>query len=113
MSDRDTGDNVRNDTVLNDTAAEVRARVRAFCAQHPPAATPRGEFLSARFDAGLAAVHYPLGHGGLGLPRALQPAADAAFASAGAPQIVSSGATVALAGTATDPNIPARPLTYA
>ena len=87
MSDRDTGDNVRNDTVLNDTAAEVRARVRAFCAQHPPAATPRGEFLSARFDAGLAAVHYPLGHGGLGLPRALQPAADAAFASAGAPQL--------------------------
>ena len=45
------------------------------------------EFLSARFDAGLAAVHYPVGHGGLGLPRALQPAADAEFASAGAPQL--------------------------
>ena len=27
------------------------------------------EFNSARFDAGLAAVHYPVGHGGLGLSR--------------------------------------------
>jgi alkylation response protein AidB-like acyl-CoA dehydrogenase len=66
-------------------AAQVRAAVRAFCADHPPSSTPRAEFLSARFDAGLAAVHYPAGHGGLGLPRALQPAADAEFASAGAP----------------------------
>src|SRR6185436_1695870 len=34
-------------------------------------------------------------------------------ASAGVPQVVSSGAAVALAGTASDPSIPARPLTYA
>ena len=78
-------DSVSNDTVPNSTAAELRAKVRAFCADHDPAVTPRGEFLSARFDAGLAAVHYPVGHGGLGLPRALQPAADAEFARAGAP----------------------------
>ena len=57
--------------------------MRAFCAEHDPAATPRAAFLSARFDAGLAAVHYPVDHGGLGLPRALQPAVDAEFARAG------------------------------
>jgi alkylation response protein AidB-like acyl-CoA dehydrogenase len=68
---------------LSDLEADLRARVRAFCAEHDPAATPRAAFLSARFDAGLAAVHYPVGHGGLGLPRALQSAADDEFARAG------------------------------
>ncbi len=68
----------------SDAAADLRAAVRAFCAEHDPAATPRAAFLSARFDAGLAAVHYPVGHGGLGLPRALQPVAEEEFAKAGA-----------------------------
>jgi alkylation response protein AidB-like acyl-CoA dehydrogenase len=68
---------------LSDQEADLRARVRAFCASHDPAATARAAFLSARFDAGLAAVHYPVGHGGLGLPRTLQPAADEEFARAG------------------------------
>jgi alkylation response protein AidB-like acyl-CoA dehydrogenase len=72
---------------LSDTEAQVRAQVRDFCAQHDPARTPRGQFLSARFDAGLAAVHYPAGHGGRGLPRALQPAVDDEFARAGAPRL--------------------------
>jgi alkylation response protein AidB-like acyl-CoA dehydrogenase len=74
---------------LNDSDREqdLRGRVRAFCAEHDPAATPRPAFLSARFDAGLAAVHYPVGHGGLGLPRSLQPAADEEFARAGAPKL--------------------------
>jgi alkylation response protein AidB-like acyl-CoA dehydrogenase len=68
----------------SDAAADLRATVRAFCAEHDPAVTPRAEFLSARFDAGLAAVHYPVGHGGLGLPRGLQPVAEEEFARAGA-----------------------------
>jgi alkylation response protein AidB-like acyl-CoA dehydrogenase len=80
LSDRGLDDSVRSET-----AAELRAKVRAFCAHLDPAVTPREEFIAARFDAGLAAVHYPVGHGGLGLPRALQPTADAEFASAGAP----------------------------
>jgi alkylation response protein AidB-like acyl-CoA dehydrogenase len=66
--------------------ADLRAAVRGFCAEHDPAVTPRGAFLSARFDAGLAAVHYPVGHGGRGLPRALQPAAEDEFARAGSPR---------------------------
>ena len=68
----------------SDAAADLRAAVRAFCAEHDPAATPRAAFLSARFDAGLAAVHYPVGHGGRGLPRALQSVAEEEFARAGA-----------------------------
>ena len=68
----------------SDAAADLRAAVRAFCAEHDPAATSRAAFLSARFDAGLAAVQYPVGHGGLGLPRGLQPVAEEEFAKAGA-----------------------------
>jgi alkylation response protein AidB-like acyl-CoA dehydrogenase len=71
----------------SDQEQDLRGRVRAFCAEHDPGTTPRAEFLSARFDAGLAAVHYPVGHGGLGLPRSLQPAADEEFARAGAPRL--------------------------
>jgi len=70
-----------------DTAEDLRGRVRAFCAEHDPATTPRAAFFSARFDAGLAAVHYPVGHGGLGLPRSLQPTADQEFDRAGAPRL--------------------------
>jgi alkylation response protein AidB-like acyl-CoA dehydrogenase len=66
---------------------EVRERVRAFIAARDPATTPRDQFLTARFDAGLAAVHYPPGHGGLGLPRSLQTAADEELAKAGAPPL--------------------------
>ena len=64
---------------------ELRERVAAFLAEHDPATTDRLEFLRARFDAGLAWVHYPVGLGGLGLPREAQPVVDAAFAEAGAP----------------------------
>jgi alkylation response protein AidB-like acyl-CoA dehydrogenase len=67
----------------SDAAADLRDKVRAFCAEHDPAATPRAVFLSARFDAGLAAVHYPVGHGGLGVARGLQPVAEEEFAKAG------------------------------
>jgi alkylation response protein AidB-like acyl-CoA dehydrogenase len=67
------------------TEQDLRDRVRAFLADHDPATTPRDQFLDARFDAGLAAVHYPDGHGGLGLPRSLQAAADEELAKAGAP----------------------------
>jgi alkylation response protein AidB-like acyl-CoA dehydrogenase len=69
------------------TEADLRERVREFCSEHDPAVTSRADFLSARFDAGLAAVHYPVGHGGLGLPRTLQPAADDEFNRAGAPRL--------------------------
>ncbi len=66
-------------------ATGLRQQVRDFLAGHDPAALPRLEFLRARFDAGLAWVHYPAGLGGQGLSRSLQAAVDAEFAAAGAP----------------------------
>ncbi|WP_431945854.1 acyl-CoA dehydrogenase family protein [Actinacidiphila sp. bgisy167] len=67
------------------TPEELRERVRALLASHHPAATDRLDFLRARFDAGLAWVHYPEGLGGLGAPRPLQGVVDAELAAAGAP----------------------------
>ena len=67
------------------TADELRGQIRDFLAASDPASTERMDFLRARFDAGLAWVHYPAGLGGQGLPRALQPVVDAEFAAAGAP----------------------------
>ncbi|MBV9207632.1 MAG: acyl-CoA dehydrogenase family protein [Actinobacteria bacterium] len=70
---------------MDATPDTLRDRVRAFLAEHDPAQTPRQDFLNARFDAGLAWVHYPEGLGGLGLSRARQALVDAEFAAAGAP----------------------------
>jgi len=65
-------------------AAQVSNLVNEFLAGHDPAGD-RVEFLRARFDAGLAWLHYPRGLGGLAASRALQPLVDEAFALAGAP----------------------------
>jgi alkylation response protein AidB-like acyl-CoA dehydrogenase len=59
--------------------------VSALLAEHDPATTPRLEFLRARFDAGLAWVHFPAGLGGLDAPREAQTEVDEALAAAGAP----------------------------
>ncbi len=67
------------------TPADIQAKVKEFLDAHDPSQTPRLDFLRARFDAGLAWVHYPEGRGGLGAPRALQTVTDKAFAAAGAP----------------------------
>ncbi|MFF5563112.1 acyl-CoA dehydrogenase family protein [Streptomyces sp. NPDC012623] len=66
-------------------ATELRARTAELLAAHPPSRTDRGDFLRARFDAGLAWVHYPPGLGGLDAPRSLQSVVDAELAAAGAP----------------------------
>ena len=66
-------------------ATRLRARVAEFLAGHDPATMDRLEFLRARFDAGLAWVHFPPGLGGLGAPRDLQPVVEAELAAAGAP----------------------------
>ncbi|SDJ43880.1 acyl-CoA dehydrogenase family protein [Streptomyces indicus] len=69
-------------------AAELVRRTQEFLAAHPPASTAAEAFLEARFDAGLAWVHYPEGLGGLGAPRALQAVVDAELEAAGAPPAV-------------------------
>ena len=50
-------------------AEDLRARVRALLDEHDPVSTDPREFLGARFDAGLAWVHFPRGSGGLDMPR--------------------------------------------
>lgn len=65
--------------------ADVLRRVDALLDAVDPATTERLDFLDARYDAGLAWVHVPEGHGGLGLPRSLQAVVDDALAAAGAP----------------------------
>jgi alkylation response protein AidB-like acyl-CoA dehydrogenase len=64
---------------------DLQSRVAEFLAAHDPASTDRLEFLRARFDAGLAWVHFPEGLGGLGASRRLQSGVDKAFRKAGAP----------------------------
>jgi alkylation response protein AidB-like acyl-CoA dehydrogenase len=66
-------------------AAGLLDLTRKLLADHPPATTDRTDFLKARFDAGLAWVHFPKGLGGLDAPRALQAVVDAELTAAGAP----------------------------
>jgi alkylation response protein AidB-like acyl-CoA dehydrogenase len=66
-------------------AERLRGLVRELLAAHDPATTDRLEFLRARFDAGLAWVHFPAGLGGLDAPRSLQSIVETELAAAGAP----------------------------
>jgi alkylation response protein AidB-like acyl-CoA dehydrogenase len=59
--------------------AAVDERAQAFLAEHDPAEMERLDFLRARFDAGLAWVHFPEGLGGLGAARGLQAVVERRF----------------------------------
>ncbi|GAA2054677.1 acyl-CoA dehydrogenase family protein [Catenulispora yoronensis] len=67
------------------TQHDLENRIDEFLAAHDPSTTDAAAFLRARFDAGLAWLHYPPGLGGQSLPRDLQPVVDRAFGEAGAP----------------------------
>ncbi|BBY08031.1 acyl-CoA dehydrogenase family protein [Mycobacterium noviomagense] len=68
-----------------DIAEDLDSRVRTLLEQHDPATSDPREFLGARFDAGLAWVHFPPGCGGLDLPRTFQRRVESQLAAAGAP----------------------------
>jgi alkylation response protein AidB-like acyl-CoA dehydrogenase len=68
-------------------AADLTARVKTLLDEHDPGHTSPRDFLAARFDAGLAWVHFPHGCGGLDLPRSFQANLDAELAAAGAPPV--------------------------
>ena len=53
--------------------------------QFPPTLTDATTFLGAQFDKGLAWVHFPEGHGGLGADPTLQRIVSARLSAAGAP----------------------------
>jgi len=81
-------------TITDSTGAEARSadesRVLELCEQLltelPPKQTAPAEFLGRQFDLGLAWVHFPEGHGGLGLSPRLQKLANDTLARAGAPR---------------------------
>jgi len=64
---------------------QLRQQVAEFLADHDPGTTERLQFLRARYDAGLAWLHFPLGHGGMGLPRDFQSEVDRLFTEACTP----------------------------
>src|ERR1700747_3357156 len=67
-------------------ARDLDARVGQLLAAHDPSQADPREFLGARFDAGLAWVQFPEGHGGLGVPQDFQERVNTALAAAGAPE---------------------------
>jgi alkylation response protein AidB-like acyl-CoA dehydrogenase len=67
------------------TAEDLRGRVAELLAANDPNTMEPMDFLRARFDAGLAWVHFPVGLGGLGAPRQLQSIVDAELQAARAP----------------------------
>jgi hypothetical protein len=60
---------------------DLGARVRALLDEHDPTSSDPRDFLAARFDAGLAWVHFPRGSGGLELPRSCQSQVEAELAA--------------------------------
>ena len=66
--------------------AQVRDLCRQLLDEMPPARTDRTAFLGRQFDLGLAWVHFPAGHGGLGLAPGLQKVVDETLSRAGAPR---------------------------
>ena len=71
--------------VLSSQEVQVADLTDQLIAQHPPASTSATAFLGAQFDAGLAWVHFPVGHGGLGLTPKFQKIVNEKIARAGGP----------------------------
>ena len=76
----------------------VDAAIDALLADHDPTTTPNVEFRGARFDAGLAWVHHPVGAGGLGLDRSLNGHIESRLRKAGAQAAEASTFFMYLAG---------------
>jgi alkylation response protein AidB-like acyl-CoA dehydrogenase len=66
----------------------VRNKVAALLEANDPKSMAARDFLGAQFDAGLAWVHFPEGHGGLGLSPKLQKVINELVFAAGAPNPV-------------------------
>jgi alkylation response protein AidB-like acyl-CoA dehydrogenase len=76
---------IENATALSADEQRVSDLLDELLAQHPPADTKPVDFLGAQFDAGLAWVHFPEGHGGLGLTPKLQRMVNERIHEAGGP----------------------------
>jgi alkylation response protein AidB-like acyl-CoA dehydrogenase len=70
-----------------DLERDIRQRVVALLKGCDPTGVGREEFLRAKFDAGLAWVHFPLDAGGLDLDHTLQAFVEEELGHAGAPSV--------------------------
>ena len=71
--------------VLSVEETHVAELTDQLIAQNPPSKTSAIAFLGAQFDLGLAWVHFPVGHGGLGLSPKFQKIVNEKIAIAGGP----------------------------
>jgi alkylation response protein AidB-like acyl-CoA dehydrogenase len=76
------------ETTLSADEQRVADLVDQLLREHPPKDTAPAAFLGAQFDLGLAWVHFPEGHGGLGLSPKLQKLINERIYAAGAPNPV-------------------------
>ena len=76
------------ETVQTADETRVEALVDELLRDLPPRSTDPVTFLGAQFDRGLAWVHFPVGHGGLGLNPKLQKAINEKIFAAGGPNPV-------------------------
>ncbi len=77
---------------------KVEAALDTLLADHDPTSESYAEFRGHQFDAGLAWVMYPAGHGGLGVAPQLQKVANQRLSDAGAPPMNPATFFIALAG---------------
>ncbi|MBB3036471.1 acyl-CoA dehydrogenase family protein [Hoyosella altamirensis] len=70
--------------MTDDMRGELSARVEKLLSDAHPDTVGELEYLRARFDTGLAWVHFPEGLGGLGIPRAYQEYVDDLLTASGA-----------------------------
>lgn len=68
---------------MSEEQARVRKAVERLVEEHPPASTDEQEFWGHQFDAGLAWVQFPEGHGGLGVSPGNQAIVNATIEQAG------------------------------
>ncbi|HAN37074.1 MAG TPA: acyl-CoA dehydrogenase, partial [Acidimicrobiaceae bacterium] len=73
------------ETHLNAEEQQVADLVDALLTEFPPKQVDAVTFLGAQFDKGLAWVHFPVGHGGLGLNPQLQKLINETIYAQGAP----------------------------
>jgi alkylation response protein AidB-like acyl-CoA dehydrogenase len=78
--------------------SKVEAAVESLLADHDPSAETYEEFRGHQFDAGLAWVQFPVGHGGLAVAPQLQRVVNRRLAKAGAPATNPAQFFMALAG---------------
>ena len=65
--------------------AEVLELAQELLKEFPPSRVSAVEFLGAQFDKGLAWIHFPVGHGGLGISAKFQKTVNECIYAAGAP----------------------------